>query len=198
VANLRPFCRHLSLSSRVLGPVFVSSILRDAEGHRVSTPGYSKFTGRILAGKWGGYCILTGKKTVFISSGVITIRKVGIVRGDSRITISEEVIDSLDDTSIWKLKIYCHFLHFAKTEDIGLKCCMGARFLKKRSTGETVEKLFSIVNARFLGVSRPFITVRSLIVAHSVRSFFSASPPRICSGTFSTVSEGVFKRNHQD
>jgi hypothetical protein len=69
VANLRPFCRHLSLFSRVLGPVFVSSILRDAEGHRVSTPGYSKFTGRILAGKWGGYCILTGKKTVFISSG---------------------------------------------------------------------------------------------------------------------------------
>ena len=55
-------------------------------------------------------------------------------------------------------------------------------------TSETVEKPFSIVNAPFLGVSRPFIIMRSLIVPHSVKSFFSASPLRICLGTFSTVS----------
>jgi hypothetical protein len=84
---------------------------------------------------------LQEKKQYSSAQGVITIRKVGIVRGDSRITISEEVIDSLDDTSIWKLKIYCHFLHFAKTEDIGLKCCMGARFLKTRSTGRKQQAL---------------------------------------------------------
>jgi len=70
-----------------------------------------------------------------------------------------------------------------------LKCGIDRKSNPWRISGETVEKLFSIVNARFLGVSRPFVTVRSLIVAHSVRSFFSASPPRICSGTFSTVSE---------
>jgi hypothetical protein len=87
---------------------------------------------------------LQEKKQYSSAQGVITIRKVGIVRGDSRITISEEVIDSLDDTSIWKLKIYCHFLHFAKTEDIGLKCCMGARFLKTRSTGRSQEDYDSI------------------------------------------------------
>ena len=57
-----------------------------------------------------------------------------------------------------------------------------------RSTSETVEKSFSIVNAPFFGVSRPFIIMRSLIVAHSVKPFFSASHPRICLGTFSTVS----------
>ena len=30
----------------------------------------------------------------------------------------------LDGTSIWKLKISCHFLHFDQTEDIGLKSAM--------------------------------------------------------------------------
>jgi hypothetical protein len=30
----------------------------------------------------------------------------------------------LDDTSIWKLKISCHFLHLAKTEDIWLKSAL--------------------------------------------------------------------------
>ena len=64
------------------------------------------------------------RKQYLSAQVVITIRKVGIVRGDSRITISDEVIDSLGDTSIWKLKIL-PLLHFAKTEDIGLKCCMG-------------------------------------------------------------------------
>jgi hypothetical protein len=33
--------------------------------------------------------------------------------------------------------------------------------------------------------------IRSLIVAHPVRSFFSASHPRICLGTFSTVSPEI-------
>jgi hypothetical protein len=45
-----------------------------------------------------------------------------------------------------------------------------------------------IVNGWFFGVSSLLIIVRSLIVAHSVRSFFSASLPRICLRTFSTVS----------
>ena len=34
--------------------------------------------------------------------------------------------------------------------------------------------------------------MRSLIVAHSVRSFFSASHPRIRLGTFSTASPEIF------
>ena len=56
------------------------------------------------------------------------------------------------------------------------------------TSSETVEKPFSMVNRWFSGVSSPLIIMRSLIVAHSVRSFFSASQPRICLRTFSTVS----------
>ena len=59
-------------------------------------------------------------------------------------------------------------------------------------SAETVEKPFSIVNACFLGGSRPLIIVGSLTVAHSMKSFFSASQPRICLGTFSTVSPVIF------
>ena len=39
----------------------------------------------------------------------------------------------------------------------------------------------------------PLVIMRSLIVTHSVRSFFSASHPRICWGTFSTVSPEILK-----
>jgi hypothetical protein len=53
---------------------------------------------------------------------------------------------------------------------------------------ETVEKPFSMVNGWFSGVSWPLLIMRSSIVAHSVRSFFSASHSRISLGTFSTVS----------
>ena len=51
-------------------------------------------------------------------------------------------------------------------------------------SAETVEKPFSIVNAWFWGVLRPLVIVRSLIVAHSVRSFFSASPQESAWGLF--------------
>ena len=61
-------------------------------------------------------------------------------------------------------------------------------------SSETVEKPFNIVNGWFLGVSWPFIIVRSLIMAHSVKSFFSASHLRISLGTFSTVSLEVLYR----
>ena len=59
-----------------------------------------------------------------------------------------------------------------------------------RAPSETVEKPFGMVNRWFSGVSSPLLIMRSLIVVHSVRSFFSASYPRICLGTFSTVSPG--------
>jgi len=35
-------------------------------------------------------------------------------------------------------------------------------------------------------------------VAHSVKSFFSASPPRICLGAFSTVSPEIAKVEFSD
>ena len=73
MANLRLFCRHLGLFLRVLGPVFVSSILRDVDEHRVNAPGYSNVTGRILTGKWGGCCISAGTKQYLSAQGVITI-----------------------------------------------------------------------------------------------------------------------------
>ena len=69
MANLRLFCRHLSLFSSVMGPVFVSGILREADGHWVSAPGYSKLTGSILENKRGGYCIFTGTKQYLSAQG---------------------------------------------------------------------------------------------------------------------------------
>ena len=66
--------------------------------------------------------------------------------------------------------------------------------LSPKITSETVEKPLSIVNGWFSGVSWPLIIMRSLIVAHSVRSFFSTSHPKIRLGTFSTASTSKISR----
>jgi hypothetical protein len=56
----------------------------------------------------------------------------------------------LDGTSIWKLKISCHFLQFAKTENIWLKSALKVEGSILLTSGETlyVEGLYAFADFR--------------------------------------------------
>jgi len=59
---------------------------------------------------------------------------------------------------------------------------------------ESVGKVLLTSETEVFGGHLTYPSMRSLIVAHSMRSLFSTSRPRICLGTFSTASTTEMRR----
>jgi len=66
----------------------------------------------------------------------------------------------LDGTSIWKLKISCHFLHFVKTENIRLKSALNVERDVLLTRGSTLRWKFTRIRRSSSGVRSQTLVVK--------------------------------------